>query len=70
LRSDFDSWLIENYGFEHGEPIKNEPPLFLTPDGTFSVEWHEVWLEERRREYEAIVDQSSTRRISDSTEGG
>lgn len=53
MRSDFESWMIENYGFEHGQPITNNPPLFVDSDGLFAVEWYNKWLDERRKEYAA-----------------
>lgn len=58
-RTDFDQWLLEEYGFEaDGTPTKKRPPSFITSDGCFShekyVNWkteqYEIWKKERRKE--------------------
>jgi hypothetical protein len=51
---EFDRWLVENYGFDSntGSPICWTPPTFVRADGMFDVDAHDLWREQRRKEWE------------------
>jgi hypothetical protein len=57
MRSPFEQWLLDNYGFEPDirTPIRYRPPLFVDSDGMFDVRWHDAWEEQMRMLYEKAM---------------
>lgn len=56
MRSKFDSWLIENYGYEaNGLPIRDEPPSFGSEDRVFDITGYERWVERMKKRYDATT---------------
>lgn len=54
MRSPFDQWLLDNYGFEADfVPTKLRPPEFIRDDDWFDMVAYEKWVEDKRKEFES-----------------